>query len=55
MATKDGKKGETMGLRSARRSKNHEVKENNHLEHENLANQVESKEVHNHIEDHKEE
>jgi len=54
MATKDGKRAEAMPLRSTRRSKNLELKENNHLEHENLANYAESKDVHNHIEDHKE-
>jgi hypothetical protein len=54
MATKDGKRAETMALRSTRRSKTHELKENNNLEHENLVKHAESKDVHNHIEDHKE-
>lgn len=54
MATKDGKRAEIIALRSTRRTKNHELKEINHLEAENPVNCAESKDVHNHIEDHKE-
>lgn len=54
MATKDVKKAESTALRCTRRSKNNELKENNYIEPENLVIHAESKDVHNHIEDHRE-